>query len=158
MKTSLYTILCIVVRLGAVLLAAGTVVAIPNLYFVGHTIGISGDTVPLMALLYLGSLIVAFVLWIYPDILARLATGKSAKEVFEFPIDARTIQYIALSVLGVSVTLKGLVAIVFEIFRWATISSRLLPGESVLSDELPRLASGTTQIILGIALTLGAKG
>ncbi|MEO6968394.1 MAG: hypothetical protein ABI132_08105 [Rhodanobacteraceae bacterium] len=159
MKTSLYTILCIVVRFGAILLMAGTVVAMPNLYFVGHTIGIGSDTAPLMTLLYLASLIVAFVLWLYPNVLVSLVSGRTAKEVFEISIGAHTIQYVAFSVLGVWLMLKGAIALVFEIFRWATLST--LPqvaGVGLLTSELPRFASAGAQIFFGVVLALGAKG
>ncbi|WHZ19445.1 MAG: hypothetical protein OJF55_001594 [Rhodanobacteraceae bacterium] len=158
MKTSLYTILCIAIRLGAVLLAMGIVVALPNLYFVAHTAGVSSDTVPLMGLIYLVGLLAAFLLWVYPAVLARLAAGKSAEQIFESPIDARTIQYVALSVLGVSFALKGLIELVFEVFRLATLASGVPPGANLLPSELPRLASNVAEILLGIALMLGAKG
>jgi hypothetical protein len=158
MRTSIYTILCIVIRLGAVILAMGIVLALPNLYFVAHTTGASTDTVPLLGLIYLMGLLVALLLWVHPAVLVRLAAGKSAEQVFESPIDARTIQYVALSVLGVSFALKGLIGLVFEVFRLLTFASGAPPGANLLPSELPRLASDVAEILLGIALMLGAKG
>lgn len=158
MKTSLYTVLCIVIRLGAVILGMATILALPNIYFVAHTAQAGAESSYLLALLYVGVLIVALCLWLYPNVLASLAAGKATKEVFESPISAHTLQYVAFSVLGVWLVLEGLVALVFEIFRWATFSITMLPGQSVFTTELPRFASAVAQTLFGFALVLGAKG
>lgn len=157
MKTSLYTILCIVIRLGAVFLAAGIVMALPNIYIFAHARQANEGSFQLLGAFYLGGLVVALGLWLYPSVLASLAAGRSSKEPFETPIGARDIQYVALSVLGVWLMLKGLVALVFQISRWAAFSSSM-PGEGIFTLEGAELASAGAQIIFGIALALGARG
>lgn len=158
MKTSLYTILCIIIRLGAVLLAVWTVIALPNLYFISHTSGANGVDTLLMGLLYAAFIVLAFLLWLYPGVLASVAAGRSTREAFETPLSAGSIQYIAFSVLGMALAMKGLIALVFEIARWATLSIQMPQGNQAFITVMPEFAADVAQIVIGVALVVGAKG
>ncbi len=158
MKTSLYTILCIVIRLGAVLLAVWTVIALPNLYFISHTAGANGVDTLLMGLLYAAFIVLAFLLWLYPGVLAGVAAGTATRETFEAPLSAGNIQYIAFSVLGMTLALKGLIFLVFEIARWATLSIQMPQGNQAFITVMPQFVADVTQVVIGTALVVGAKG
>jgi len=155
MKTSLYSILCIVIRLGAVFWAASIITWLPEIYAFAHASRPDAGSFHLLVLHYLGGLAVAFVLWLYPGILAKLVAGRSTKEPFETLIGVRDIQYIAFSVLGMWLVLKGSGAFAFEVSRWVAFSR---PEASMAVAEVPQLVAAGAQIILGIGLTLGAKG
>jgi len=65
MRTSLYTVLCIGIRLAAVLLAVNMLVAIPSTYRLVSN-GDWSSEAWLIFLLYLGAFLLAFLLWVYP--------------------------------------------------------------------------------------------
>lgn len=102
MRTSLYSILCIVVRLGAVLLFVETVTSLPvaweSLRIWTQDPSAPDDAVRGMLIGFSGaSLALAALLWLYPGVLARVAADAGSREVFESPLSARQLQYIALS-------------------------------------------------------------
>ena len=158
MKTSLYTILCIVIRLGAVFWAAWIIAWLPEIYGFARASRSDAGSFQLLVFHYLGGLAIAFVLWLYPGILAKLVAGKSTREFFETSIDGGDIQYIALSVLGVWVALKGLGGLAFQISRWLAFLPSIPAREGIFALEGPAISAAATQLIFGIALALGAKG
>jgi hypothetical protein len=155
MKTSLYSILCIVIRLGAVFFAAWIIAVFPTIYISAHTRQFDAGSFQLLEGFYLGGLVVAFGLWLYPGILASLAAGRSTREPFETSIDAHDIQYVALSILGIWLALKGLGSLAFEITRGIAFSTA---EASMSTVEAAPLAAAGVEVVLGIALALGGKG
>ncbi|MEO8810905.1 MAG: hypothetical protein ABI386_11740, partial [Rhodanobacter sp.] len=104
MKTTLYTVLCMAVRLGAVLTAVGILERIPGLVEFSSQEG----HLFLGAMLLNGAaLLLAFALWVWPNILVWWAAGSSTHEVVETAITAEQLQYIALSVLGAWMFIVG---------------------------------------------------
>lgn len=158
MRTSLYSILCIVVRLGAVMLFVETVIALPWSWSGllgsddeasrGMLIGFSGASIGLAA-----------TLWLYPGLLARMAAGTSSREVFESPIAAKDLQFVALSVLGVAFAIKGLVGLVAVLFRVA-LSAQYSDAawQTLVWQNGANLLVQVLQFAVGIGLTFGASG
>ncbi len=157
MRTSLYSILCIVIRLGAVFLALRMIWSMVNLLMSW------GQVTNLMEFwasvgLVVATLLVAFLLWLFPGPLARLATGRSSHEVFESPIEARDFQWIALSVLGMYFVVSGLLGLSSYGVNRLVMSSIADFGEEQRMRVIADVFYWTAQIALGLVLALGAKG
>lgn len=155
MRTSLYSILCIVVRLGAMWLAVGLIANLPA------TLDLLRSTEPVGAgsVLFAQAigLLFAAVLWLYPGMLARVAAGRSSQQVFESPIAAADLQAIALAVLGVAFAVNGVAGLVLHVlhYAWMTSSSTFT---SASERGLFPMVADAVQIVLGVALALGARG
>jgi hypothetical protein len=155
MKTNLYSVLCATVRLGAVLMAVGLVEQWPGLIAPR-----SGQiTLSAIALDLLG-LIVAFVLWLRPGLLAWWAASSSQREVFETRISATQLQYIAFSVAGMYKLITGIEGMVAH-------GLNLLAYNRMATDGVPFVAPSyektlfieyAVAAVAGLALTLGARG
>src|SRR5690348_14669117 len=107
MKTSLHTILCIVVRLGAVIIGIKLLIEVPGWFYALRENAPAIDVLaPSLICAFL--LLLALLLWLYPGLLARAAAGKSSTQAFESPISPREMMHIALAVLGTYFVLRGL--------------------------------------------------
>jgi hypothetical protein len=155
MRTSLYSILCIVVRLGAVFLAFGSLGSLLGVlvsWRAGSEFPDLGISIGVVAV----TLCVAFMLWVFPGPLARIAAGRGSQEVFESPISAAQIQWIAFSVLGMYFVVSGLVGLSYYVIQY------LRAGEMIGYDQVAAFMSDglywIVQIALGAALALGARG
>ena len=163
MRTSLYSIFCILIRLGAVIMAVSTIVAIPAAWRAAEASQLKGYE---GALLGFGGamLALAALLWVYPGVLARLAAGKASEQIFESPISAEDLQQIAFTVVGVWFAIEaisGLLAVVASIIM---VSYESEPGEgvplmaSMFRHEAVRLVPLVVKLALGIVLAMRARG
>lgn len=157
MKTNLYTVLCMAIRLGAVLMAVGLIEQWPRLFVTKADGQLS---MPAMAFDLFG-LLLAFVLWLRPGLLAWWAAGNTHREVFEAQISATQLQYIAFSVAGIYKLITG-------------VAGMLAHGVNLLEYQHMLDASGISAMppayektmfieyivatVAGLALTLGARG
>ncbi len=162
MRTSLYSILCIVVRLGAMLLFVQTVTSLPTMLPTMQAW--SGDPNEEAArgmLIGFGGALIALsvALWLYPGMIARLATTSASHQPFESSIDAKELQYIALSVLGVAFAMGALLDLVSFAFRLA-LSARF--GDTAFTMLLWQSGSSllvcVLKLVIGLGLAFGAHG
>lgn len=156
MRTSLYSILCIVIRLGAVVLAVSTLASALSMALM---IRQGTSPIDLWALigLFVAILAIAFLLWLYPGPLARLCSARSAGQVFESPIAARDLQWIALSVLGMYFVVAGLIGFVhFEANLF--VADTIIDREKRIEDFVQTGLYWLLQIVVGVALVFGARG
>jgi len=157
MKTSMYSILCIVVRLGAVMLAVSTIAA-----FSGAWVTMHGTEYDGMRGLFISAsglaLVIAAALWVYPGLLARVAAGRSSQQVFESPLRADEIQTIALAVLGVAMAMGGVVDLMVYGLRFVMALGFSNNGEPFRRDTAFTLVAQLPRIAIGIGLALGARG
>jgi hypothetical protein len=159
MRTSLYSILCIVVRLGAVFLAFGTLGHLMTVLLSWYQ-NLSLDLLGLTCAAVFISLLIALLLWVYPGVLARVAAGRSSQQVFETSISASDVQWIALSVLGMYFAMTGLIGLSGYGFNRMIMSAVM---DRPLSDERTRkmvsdLLYWMIHTVLGLSLAIGAKG
>ncbi|HEY6895234.1 MAG TPA: hypothetical protein VI258_13755 [Rhodanobacteraceae bacterium] len=160
MRTSLYSILCILIRLGAVLMAVAIVGAIPSAWFVAraqHVEGYGGALFGFSAL----TLSLAALLWIYPGVLARIAAGKASEQIFESPISAEELQWIAFSLAGIWLVIEAISSLIGSGASAVVVSYMSednVPIRALIRGELPRFAVPLVKLVLGIALTLGSRG
>jgi hypothetical protein len=156
MRTSLYSVLCIVIRLGAVMLAVST---ITNVLAIAATLregAALAEVIPAAALTVI-VFVLALGLWLYPAPLARLCTARSAGQVFESPIGERDLLWIALAVLGTTYAVSGTV-------EFITYGANALSTSAQLDHEQQKIwfirqgLPALMRAVAGIALALGARG
>jgi|SRR5690348_16726661 hypothetical protein len=152
MKTSLYTVLCITIRLGAVIWIVGSLVRLPFSWLGAFNAPHPNAAVGWLLGGVACQVLIAFLFWLYPGALARLTAGRATHESFESTIHAGTMQYIALSVVGAWFTLQGIVYLAYELTRAAQSAFEVLPSER------PALAESSMRVVFGLALLLGARG
>lgn len=158
MRTSMYSILCIVIRLGAVIFMLSTITDIGKLVFSYGRGDFSSAHYFWGFAFTLAAFVIAVVLVLCPEPLARLIAGSDGQEVFESSISAAEIQWVALSILGVYTVMSGLIGL----SSWLadTVS---IPTDWVVGDEFRRQRKldvfyHVLRTALGLALTFGAKG
>jgi hypothetical protein len=159
-KSNLYSILCTSVRLAAVYLFVGAIVELATMVAETHTsvstqgwmLAIGG---PVIQALF------ALPLWMFPGPLARIAASKKSLEYFESDISPDTLQYLALSILGIWFVTTGVVQVAYTIHRWLFLDlylSHHLSNPTADPKVLGTLLSEVVKITLGVALALGARG
>ncbi|MGH8212100.1 MAG: hypothetical protein ACREPP_02575, partial [Rhodanobacteraceae bacterium] len=106
-------------------------------------------------------ILLAFVLWLYPGLLARAAAGRSAKQVFESPISSGELMHIAFAGLGAYYVLRGLWAGVHR-FLYLMLLAEITGDQAASSSARTQcwvdIGSDVVAVILGVALVLGARG
>jgi hypothetical protein len=159
-RTNLYTVLCICVRLGAVYLFANAVIWVVDQVFATRQEVSSAAWLYAMGEPVLG-IALAFLLWMFPGPLVRIAGDRRSLENFESDIAPDALQYIALSVLGLWFVITGLSQTAYTLHRWLFLSMYLnhqLPDPTADPKVYGLLLSELTKTALGIALALKARG
>jgi len=159
MKTSLYTILCTAIRLGAVWLGVNVLIGFPWIYEFAVK-GTYGPKPALVVFVWNGvAFLAAFLLWLYPGLLARLAAGKSSGQVFESPLSAQQIEQAALVVLGMWFVMTGLINLTHEVLRSLLEWQQLQIGfGATVEQHIDRLLTPVIQVGVGGVLTFGSRG
>lgn len=158
MKTTLHTVLCVAIRLGAVLMAVGIVEQIPYIFLYSAP----GDRYSAGDLWLSGAgLLLAFMLWLWPNMLARWAVTRSSHESLESPISADQMQRIAFSVVGIWLFIGGMTACLARVVMMLIVFRRSAYGDStqVLSAaDWYWLIDHLATAIAGACLALGSRG
>jgi hypothetical protein len=157
MRTSLYTILCVAIRLGATFLAFGALARLPGTV-VAWKQGVTAASVGLASIVIGVAVLLALALWIYPGVLARIAAGKNSREIFESPIAPAELQWIALSVLGVYFTFDAVVSLVHYGFRWAFFAQQYAESDENRTSLIADMGYYVIELVAGLALAYGARG
>jgi hypothetical protein len=160
MKTSLYTILCIVIRLGVVIVGVEALLGLPGWLYAVHE---NANAIDIYAPLAIWAAIMlgASVLWLYPGLLARAAAGRSANQVFESPISPGQMMYIAFAILGTYFVLKGLWSAAYEEMRLAWLTKITGSVEGFGMERVKSwisIVSDCVAVVLGLVLVLRARG
>lgn len=157
MKTSFYTLLCIVVRVVALATLLSAVGNLPSqlVYLAAPDIG------KIAAVAILGTqaanIVLCFVLWLFPGLLVNLAITRSAREPFESTIDAIDLQRVGFSIVGIWFTFEGVIAALYAYGRYAAVEYQY-GVEANMPVPWLDLTVGIAMIVAGIALTLGSRG
>jgi hypothetical protein len=163
-RTSLYSILCIGIRLAALLLAVNVLLSVPAGYAsLAH--GEWGrNEIGWLAAVWFVVLLFALLLWVYPGALARIAAGKASQQIFESPIPAEELQYIAFSIVGLWIFLGGLIGFAEMGLRELFVDHVLRNNHAGLDSELLKaraitdFATYILRIAAGGILMLRANG
>lgn len=157
MRTSLYAILCIVIRLGAVLMAFDMLVRIPGTVAEWRAGTYTSDMAIALGVITV-TLLFALALWIYPGVLARVVAGRNSREVFESPIEPAELQWIALSVLGTYFVMRALIALSTYGVRWAVFASVFDSSTESRTKLISDMGYYVIQLVFGVGLVLGSRG
>jgi hypothetical protein len=160
MRTSLYTVLCIVIRLGAVMLAVEAILAVPAAWYMTGSTDLAPGWHGALIAFGIATLAFAALLWVYPGVLARIAAGASSRQVFESPLSGEELQQIALCVLGVWLAIDGIVEFVnlgVRLIVTAHVDTNV-PFVEMARRDVGRIVSVLVKVGLGVALSLGARG
>ena len=162
MRTSLYSILCIGIRLAAVLLAVRILVGMPGMFVLPHGDWSTGE-IRLMVILNAAVLLFAFLLWVFPGMLARLAAGKASQQVFESPIEGAELQYIGFSIVGLWLFFDAIFGLSYIglhelILRHYLRVNTGLDMSAENAQWIASLVSNFVELGIGAALIFGASG
>ena len=157
MKTSLYTVLCLVVRGFALSFLIGLLTTLPGVLAAAS--GTPDATTKLYVLVYLGVCAIgAFALWLYPGLVARLASSRAAHEPFESSVGAIDLQRIAYAVVGAWFALSAIGTLAWTVLRIA-MAQRMSANYGVAPDYgWDALVAPAVTFAAGIALALGSGG
>lgn len=155
MKTSLYSLLCIAIRLGAVLMAVHTVQHMSYLLMAWR---IDGGP-PWSAVAFAAvSMLFAGALWLWPGMLARFAVGRRGFEVFETPLSVATLKQLCFAVLGAWLAVEGTGGVSGRLVQIIVLKQHedLIPP-SVWAGELGWLTYYAVTAVIGMALLFGHR-
>lgn len=156
MKTTLYTVLCVAIRLGAVLMAIDVLVAVP-----AYLWGSPDRTLAVIALGFAGlDLLLAAVLWLWPGLLARWAARRPDGQVLESVLGADEIQHVAFATMGAWLFISGLASTVPQAFAiWRVHDLRLTyAGIQPSAGQWNGLIRAAVVLVAGAVLMLGSRG
>lgn len=156
MKTTLYSVLCMAIRLGAVLMAVGLIEQWPRLFVIRADGQLAIDAIVLDGL----GLLLAFALWIKPGLLAWWAASSAHRDVFESDISATQLQYIAFSVAGIYKLITGLAGMLAHGLNLLAYNHIMEGGVPINPPtyEKTMFVEYVVATVAGLALTLGARG
>jgi hypothetical protein len=159
-RSNLYSILCTLVRLGAVYIFVTTAVG-----FVGILFTMRLSRADAFDWLSVGEsalgLVLALLLWMFPGPFARIAANRRSLERFESDIEPYVLQYIAVSTLGLWFAIYGLSQLAFTLHRWVFVNAYLLhqmPDPRNDPKVYGPLSMEIAQVVLGIGVALGSRG
>lgn len=156
MKTTLYAVLCVAIRLGAVLMAVPVLVAL-LFYFLGT----SDREFTMMELGFAGLyLLIAAVLWFWPGVLARCAVRNGDDVQLVSGIDADGLQRIAFATLGAWFLIEGLagaVAAMAALWQLHVMRGHY-PGMQLPTGQWDGLIRAVVSLVAGAALMFGSRG
>ena len=157
MKTTIYSVLCVAIRLGAILMAVGIIEQAPLIFVYPSEPGFSAGAVWFAC----AGLVLAFLLWLSPQVLARWAVVRSSHEVLDIPVSSDQIQRIAFSIVGVWLFIDGLTGVIARVVMMLVVARRSAYGElsRVLSSgDWYWLVLHVATAVAGAALALGSAG
>ncbi|HJT97358.1 MAG TPA: hypothetical protein VJ696_03515 [Rhodanobacteraceae bacterium] len=156
MRTSLYGVLCIVVRLGVVFLAFDVLSKVVGM--IASWDRYEGASMIAVVGVLVGVLLFAFLLWVYPGIIARVAAGRSSQQVFESPISPQQLQWIALSVLGMYFVVSAIIDLADVGAFWVMTRAANANPDDGGSYVFSNCVYATLRLAGGLILVLGARG
>jgi hypothetical protein len=161
-RTSMYSILCIGIRLCAVLLAVGALLSIPTAVSSLNHGDWSSTEILWLSVLWGFILLFAFLLWLNPGMLAKLAAGRASQQVFESSIDAEELQQIAFTIVGLWIFVEGVLGLsqmaLREVFVEHVLRNTTIADESIRARLVTDCAVQVLRIVMGCVLMLRAQG
>ena len=153
-RSNLYTILCTSIRLGAVYLFISALIEAVNEIFQTRSPAVAFVWIYELSRPVVG-IVLALLLWMFPGPLARIAGNRRNLEHFESQIPPRTLQYLALSILGLWFVITGLAQLAYTLHSWIVMKMYAPPSDPKLVGWL---FSEVLKIFAGAALALGSRG
>ena len=156
MKTTLYTVLCVAIRLAAVLMAVELLVTLLSFWLETRDAVLRLIELSLIIV----GLLIAVALWLKPGLLARWAIGRSGHEVLESSLGVEAIQRIAFATLGAWLLVGGLSSAVPQVWiAWRVHRmAAMYPDTAMAASTWSGVIHVVVQMVAGAALLVGARG
>lgn len=157
MKTTVYSVLCVAVRLGAILMAVGIVEKAPLIFVYPTQPGFSAGALWFAC----AGLVLAFLLWLAPHVLARWAVARGSHEVLDIAVSADQLQRIAFSIVGIWLFIDGLTGVISRVVMMLVVARRSAYGDMtrvLSSNDWYWLVLHVATAVAGASLALGAAG
>jgi len=158
MKTSIYTLLCVAIRLGALCLGINVLLRFPGAYAAVTNNDLGRHTLTPLLFWSASVLVIAFLLWLYPGLLARPAAARSSRQAFESPVSPQQMQHAALVVLGMWFVMTGIIGFASKILPVLFFHQLNIVGDAGTRLTAKILSKPVIQIVAGCVLTLGSPG
>lgn len=160
-RTNAYSLLCVAIRVLAIYLAAKFLLQMPEAYFSLRR-GLSGDqyAAPVLAPFLLLPLVAA-VLWLFADKIARFALSRPDGMSFDSAIEPRTWLGLGVSVIGAWYLFDGVAGLAYVLTKWS-LSSRIaedMTHAGVMQEQLlPDVIAIVFQLVLAAVFLLQGPG
>jgi hypothetical protein len=159
-KTNSFSILCVLVRVFALWLFASAVIGLPYVYETAKRYE-SLDHAAQVA--YGGSAFtfaVAALLWIFADLVAKLALARPQQVVFESDVSVSEWQTLWFSAVGLWQAIEGLVLLISRVVKLAIAHLEMGSGAPIVlpDDFYIWIAADGLRLAIGIGLLFGARG
>jgi hypothetical protein len=156
-RTNAYTVFVVLLRAAALWLACGSLLTLPSLLVrPGDFSGMQdGVWIPLAGVG--GLVLLAALVWVFADKLARLVMARPQQPVFESDLPIEQWQMLAFSVVGVWQLVLGLGDLVYFAVR-AFVVLRLVPDSGPFElppDNLASVVASVAQVGIGLVLVVG---
>ena len=159
-RTNAYSVLCVFTRAFAMWIFVATVVAMSTLLATATmwdreqrwTYFLIGSVLPM---------VVAILVWIFADKLAKLALARSQQVVFDSDIPVSEWQVVAFSVVGLWQAFAGIVGLTIHLAGMLVAHSQLVSANASASwpsNFIGNIVASCVQMVLGLALMFGARG
>ena len=160
-RTNAYSILCVFTRTFAMWIFVANVVALPVILNTASqwdperkwTYFLLGTALPT---------VVAALVWIFADKLAKLALARPQQIVFESDIATSEWQSVAFSVVGLWQAFAGLVGLTIHLAGILAVVQSQMTSAGMPDSWPPKLvgnvAASVVQLLVGLGLLFGARG
>lgn len=159
--SNVHTLLTVFVRVAAIAMLLKSVLAfgvafatLANQPHESLGFGLATFSVPVLTIVAFG------LVWLFADVLVRLALARPDGAMFESDLDAGAWQRIGFSVVGVWFAAAGLVDLVYSLGGWLHLRAlrESYPDMQAGPEMLPDAVGAAAQFVVGVALLLGARG
>ncbi len=159
-KTNAFSILCVLVRLFALWLFASAVIGLPYAYETAKRYATLDHAAQIA---YGGSVFtfaVAALLWIFADLIAKLALARPQQVVFESDVSVSEWQTLGFSAIGLWQAIDGLVFLISRVVRLAIVHLEMNSGAPIAlpDDFYVWIAADGLRLAVGIGLLFGSRG
>ncbi len=155
-RTNTHTLLTVLVRAVAIWFLFQILFSLPGLLFLG---GEFEEYAGFRLMALAGAAIVMAVLWLYADLVVRLALARPQSQVFESDLDAQAWQSVFTGAIGIWLAANAVVNLTYlaaERFYFARLAEGI--DGTMPSATFADIVATLMQLAAGLALLLGARG
>jgi hypothetical protein len=159
-RTNAAGILTVLLRAAAVWMVARVAVALPATVSGLATAGFQEDTLRPVLIGTFTVVLVAAVVWIFADLLARLALARPGQPPFDSDLSLAHWQELAIGVVGLLEAANGLITLCIGLLLVFLVGREDDIAVAVDMEFLIRqgVVEGIVQLVIGVALLFGARG
>jgi len=159
-RTNAAGVLTVLLRAAAVWMIARTAVSLPTLVSALAGGGFQVDTTRPVVISTLTVVLVAAVVWIFADLLARLALARPGQPPFESDLPLAHWQELAIGVVGLFEAANGFITLGIGLLLVFLVGREDDIAVAVDMEFLVRqgVVEGIVQLAIGLALLFGARG